>query len=779
MANILRPSGQVNRGTVSIDPNAPIPGASGTTMGLGARQGMYNQMSPSMQLRGVLEHGLQGNSQGGGGGSIHWERYGNSLYEDAALREIRENANSEIDSNQLFLEKFSRAGVELIQQLGRRQGAFYNEYRETLENFRFVPKTPVKCPIRDEFVNNLNKYPETLRFISTASVPMFVQRLIVLGKQGSSELTTSDYMGSAVFAYRSVLTMEMISWLCKSPAGRQFTYRLTPEIQKMIANLEHFKDTFSLACNTLGCTNPYASLVYEVKTPTTTESHLIHEAQTAFLHSNFGANNGVESQNDPTTEDIFEMVRKRAELARRDNQVYTRPEDPRFQPPEVQRWNKVRNDLENLTVKNKDEFDLTSYFHYIGKPKHYLIPETDWKRIKKVYKRHPEQSPQEESILPGCFRIVIIDLEKDNGWFSTVVRSRTLDMVTALSSPEKLLPLLEATEDGNDVVVLPVEKVVEDTKSLEITLETCEELEGIPVVTVSEGIVSATSKKLMAAVVTTNTALSKNMPGTNATSFSATIWDTFTCSDARDKVRLKNDLPFLFKDFKEGDHSLSYYHRMKAVKEYLDEGILDEELGEFIRTRLTATVNAWFVSSLGYERLPSSRNHLSVTDIVEDFDELDKILEEDHPEGYRRFNEPGGPGNYLTEQMKLFVPDGKYDGVESEEGGLIQEAQKKLELPLERRFHITVINKRNGPLPDPSGEPLIIKRSRFPEYFDLIEKGFKGTMKETDNLDVIDKLIQFSGGDQLWLFSYSAVDKNVATLRVVSRRSPLVLLDLF
>ncbi|WP_228493110.1 hypothetical protein, partial [Pseudomonas aeruginosa] len=70
--------------------------------------------------------------------------------------------------------------------------------------------------------------------------------------------------------------------------------------------------------------------------------------------------------------------------------------------------------------------------------------------------------------------------------------------------------------------------VVEDTKSLEITLETCEELEGIPVVTVSEGIVSATSKKLMAAVVTTNTALSKNMPGTNATSFSATIWDTFT-----------------------------------------------------------------------------------------------------------------------------------------------------------------------------------------------------------------------------------------------------------
>ncbi|WP_228493072.1 hypothetical protein, partial [Pseudomonas aeruginosa] len=64
----------------------------------------------------------------------------------------------------------------------------------------------------------------------------------------------------------------------------------------MIANLEHFKDTFSLACNTLGCTNPYASLVYEVKTPTTTESHLIHEAQTAFLHSNFGANNGVESQ---------------------------------------------------------------------------------------------------------------------------------------------------------------------------------------------------------------------------------------------------------------------------------------------------------------------------------------------------------------------------------------------------------------------------------------------------------------------------------------------------
>lgn len=788
-ARILQPT----RGSVTLDTSQMPNNGAPSTPGLGQRASLYGQQQNDAagQLRMIVEGNMQGS--GGGGNTIRWENYGDSRYEDPALREIREGTSVDQDIERMYVDKFARASIELLQQLIGRRGMLYEEYRGTLENFRHNRTTGVVCEIRNAFVNTLTQHPEMIRGIAHSSVPLFGQRCIMMAKNNATgELSKKDYCDAAVFAYRCVLTLEMISWLCKHPMGRQYAFRLTQEINGWIANLESFKDIVTQAATTFNLSNPYATLIWDVKPASRTDTALIAEAQTAYLYHDYTRDQGVaHSSAQSASTDLQLMIRRNAEASRRNSGRYIAPQEtPVNAFGEVERWDRVRNDIQNLTRDNMAEFELRRYFYPIGKANHYFIPESDWKKIQHVFMAHEDQPYQEETVIRGSFRIVIIDLDDDSrGWFSTVVRAEDLDVQTVLTNPAKLLPFLEANDDQTEVVSpLAIEDALKGrkkgSKDITIPVEVCEELVGIPLVTVKDTIVSGSSKKLMAALETTNTRMTEKLKETNATSFKAVLWDTFTLASADDKVRLKNNLPFLFQDV-EPDEKVytpemarkAYYYKVKKVAQVIEDNYLDEELAEFIQVRLTNIVNNWFVSCLGCDRDKHSANHLSVSNILEDFDELDKYLEQHEPEGYQWFNAPAGPTNYLTESMKLFVFEDKYESTESEGDAGIFAIQKDQELILERQMSVTMVNKRQGPFPDTSNEPVIIKRSKFPEYFDLVEKGFAATMGDAA-IETTDKLIQFEGGEHLWVFNYSAFDRNTATLRVVDRRPPLVFLAL-
>lgn len=767
MTNILRPRGVT----------APMAGAHNTSVpGLGSRaQNPYGTQTidPLAQLRSLVD------SQSGGagmpGGTIHWEQYGDSRFEDQALRDLRNESGSESNLDQMFLTKYASATAEFAALLMTRRGVFYEEYRGILENFRINPRTHAKCVIRDEFVTTINRHPELVQGIAKAAAPMYGQRLINIAKNNQSgECTRADYISAVHFSIRNVLVMEMISWLCKHPQGRQRAHSLTEEISGMVKRIEEMKDVFGVACNTFGVTNPYAGLVFDVQLPSRTDTAFAFEAQADYLYENF---NTRREQNPNIDHELQAMVSRNA--ARANQNAYAQQNVQEENDFEIPRWNNPKGDINKITTQNKNKYDLRNYFHYIGRADHYFIKEEDWKRIKHTFNRHPDQPYQEESVLEDCFRIVIIDLERDNGWFSTVVRAKGLRMATILTNPSMLLPLLDAVDNSIDVEIsqIAVEKALgAKNKTLEIPLETCNSINGVPVVTVKEPFATTSSKKLNAMVVTSNEHLTQNFKHANAVSFNTTIWETFTCSDVSDKIRLVDDLPFLFKDL-EDNANYSFYRRLKILNSYFHEEIVDDEIKDFVSERLTVLVNEWFVSALGYDNDPNSAGHLSVSNIIKDFDDLDKDMEKHDEQGYRIFNAPGGPDNYLTEQMKLFTSVNKYETASSAKG-LIQKAQRAQEITLERPLHVVVINKRPGPVQDSGGEPIVIKRSKFPDYFDIVEKSFTPTMGEDLDIKVVDKVIQFSDDDNLWLFTHTSIDRNVATLRPITRRASLLYLSL-
>lgn len=776
--NLIRP-----RGGVHIPAQQPGAQQQPQTPGMGARNlaSPYGAaVDPLANFRSMAEMGTAGGGASSGG-AIKWEQYGDSRFEDQAQRDLRNESTIDNDVNQIYINKYSNAAVEFCQFVCARRGIYYEEYRNILENFRLNLRMQTPCAIRSEFVDQVNRHPEMIANIARAALPMYGQRLITIAKtKQDGEVARQEYISAIHFAVRSVLVMELISWLCKSPQGRQKAFSLTPELKQMVGNLENYKDVFGVACATFGVSNPYAGLVYDVKLPTRTDIQLISEAETAYMYNNYSSpasDRDVPIGADP---DLQRMISRNANRSRRQAAGGAYGYTPRNEEDDDHRWNKVRTDIQNLTAGNKDEFNLRRYFHSIGKKNHYLISETDWKNIKHAFNRHPEQPNQEETVLRGSFRVVIIDLDNDTGWFSTIVRAEGLDMPMVLTNPEKLLPFLEGDADSGDVSVKQIaaeEALGKKNKTLEIPLETCRELKGIPVVTVKDPIITNSSKKLCAAVTTTNEQMTQNMPHTNATSFNTVIWESFTCEDAGEKTRAYDDLPFLFKDGEEEGKPRSFYEKLRKLSSYiLEEQILGEELGDFIAQRLTIMVNEWFVSALGYDNAPNSNEHLSISNILEDFEELNEVLKAENEEGYRWFNAPSGPDNYLTEQMKLFTFEDKYETVTG--GSMVQQAQKQLDLILERPIHYTVINKRQGPIADQNGEPLVIKRSSYPEYFDLVEKGFEPTMGVDKSIRTTDKLIQFSADEHLWLFSYTSADRNVATLRRVTRRQSLLFLSL-
>lgn len=750
-------------------PSASVPGAGARDPNVYLTQ--QQQMNPLDRLRSVVERPNQGGTRAAG--SIQWENYGDARYEDQALRDIRNEAGGEADLNQVLTQKYAAAATEFYNSVMSRQQVYYPEFKSAFESFRLARQLQTLCPIRDEFITAINRHPEMIGNIVRAAAPMYGQDLIGrIRKRGVDQLERRDYIDAIHFAVRAVLTMELISWLCKTPQGRAKAFSLPAEIKEIVGNLEKYKDVFGVAAATFNVSNPYAGLVYDVQMPTRTDVQLIAEAQNTFFtnHYSFADNHSSEAMD---IQNLQQMVQRRALGTRAPQKAQSHQSD------QYGSWDKVRTDFKNINIENKGDFDYKRFFHNIGKKNHYLITETDWKNIKHAFQRHPEQPSQEESVMYGSFRIVIMDLDNDTGWFSTVVRGDGLDMATLLTNPEKLLPKLEADPDSQDVVVsqIPMQEAVgKKNKTLEIPLETCNTLKGIPLVTINEKYTTNSSKKLNAMVVTSNDHLTKNFKNTNATSFNTAIWDIYTCESADERTRLVDDLPFLFKDSEVKSES-SFCANMQKLDNYFDENIVGDEVKEFIDSRLTATVNDWLINSLGYDKNPNSPNSLSVTSILSDYLDLDDMLEEDGDDGYRYYNAPGGPLNYLTEQMKIFTLENKY-APEQETLGVLQKAQALCELIIERPMHITVINKRRGPFEDADHEVVVIKRSKFPEYFDLVEKGFEPTMGDDKDISVTDKIVQFSADEHLWLFNYTLTDRNVATLRRISRRQSLLYMSL-
>lgn len=766
MGGMIRPS---SPGAVTL-PNQ------GAVAGMGNRGGAtVNTASqdPMQIYRQFVETGMASTS-----GGIKWEQYGTGGGYDNGLQEIANASGPDADSIQYMAAAVAPANVMYLQQILSRSGKFYEVYRQTVESFRRSDVTGQPCPVRDAFITMFQKHQEFTRPVAVHSSPLFGWRLINIKREtGKDELTSGQYLGAAEVAIRSVLFMEMVNWLMKTQEGQMHARQLPDDLAAKMPNIAKFNEVIDSACAAFGVNNPYANVTFEITTPA--RSDLINNRYESGANYLYGGNDGSTGRTEISSgDDLYDLVHRNAMQA----QGFQRAPVQRSEQHEEscyggsERWNKVRGDFENITPNNKHEFQLHRFFHSIGKPNHYLIPESDWKAIKKAFKKHPDMG-QELTALDGCFRIVIIDLNADSGWFSTIVRNEAYDMPTLLTDPTKLLPLLE-DPDGTgllSVTAIPVEDLIKD-KKLEIDYDECRKLEkSVPVITFKDKITTSDSRDLEATMSSVSARLTKNFTKENAVSFNTTIWDTFSCASQEDKIRLFHDAPFLFKD-SEMEARPSWYTACKLLLAYFKQGTLDKEVYSFIDNRLTTIINDYFINCAGYDSYPHEKNHLSVDSIVRDYDDLDLELEKSDPIMFGLFNQ-NDPNHYLSQALKIFTYKDPFADESDKEKSVIEQIKHEQELVLERPLHITYINNRGGPFYTDANVPVIMKRSQFPEYFELVEKGFEPTMGDLP-FDSTDKLFYFSQSNQMWLFSYSAIDKNMATLRHVSRKQTLVLLAL-
>lgn len=769
-SNLIRPSASVNvpqMGQLNVNANART------------QMGGMGSMGQPMDPMAMFQQMASGGSSGSVAGGIKWEQYGTGGVYDQGMQEILSSSGPDQDSMQYHAMQVVNYNVVFMQQLISRVGKFYEVYRQTVESFR-RNEAGHPCPVRDAFVTMFQRHQEFNRPVAIASAPLFGWRLIHIRQEtGREDLPAGAYLGAAEIAIRSVLLMEMVNWLMKTAEGNMHARQLPKDLAAKMPNMDNYNDVISSACAAFGINNPYAGLKFEVKSAERTDLMTNRYEQGAeYLYGNTGlAFEGKTEVGDQG--DIFAMIRRNAQEYRGETPRTSSTASPDSPYGADLSWNRVRNDLDNLTFKNKAEFSLNRFFHNIGKPNHYVIPESDWKRIKHAFTKHAEMK-QEETVQEGCFRIVILDLDNDIGWFSRIVRCEAYDMPTVLTDPTKLLPLLN--DDGSDYLKVET-SAVEDVaglkgeEALSIGVETClllQEKDKIPVITLKDQIVASSSKELEATLINVNQRVSKNFTKVNATAFNAKVWDTFSCASPEDKIRLFQDLPFLFKD-SEMEKRPTFYSAMKALLKYFKQNIIGKELMTFIDTRLTTTVNDYFINCAGYDSFKHEKNPLRVDSIVRDHEELDLYLERKDPALMKILNS-NDKDHYLLESLKIFTynhpnkPDGKLLSA-------IEEVKYAQELVLERPLFITFINQKGGPIYKDPNVPIQLKRSTFPEYFDLIEKGFEPTMGNAP-FDGTDMVVSFTTSDNLWLWSYSMADKNMATLRHISRRHPLVMLSL-
>lgn len=732
------------------------------------------QMSPG----DMIMHQMSSVASGSNGASFNWTTYGQSAYEDEGLRALKTGQDNDPENLKYFIDRAAPAMAEYWRQIYYRTGQMYDQYKNARDSFS-ADEFGRTCAARQAFIEAVNCQQEFTRVVANTSLPMFGKGVVDKLRQGNKDgLTANEYLELAYIASRNVLFFEFASWLMRTPQGQQMIRQLPKNILAKFANLDNFKEAAASAYDMFGQTSPYGGLEFKVPETTRPDWNMLYgKSAEMFNHNAFDYNpQQAQTMDDYAYNEIIELARRKAAEAHYGNYQQPKPQQHGLTGDNtVIDWNHQRNDLENLTRQNMKEFNLLRYFHAIGKPNHYFIPETDWKQIQHVFRKHAEQGP-EQTVLPGSFRIVQLDFDGDTGWFSFIVRSEALTVQDILTDPAQLLPLLSKSDKPDYVVnATPVEDVT-TKRNMTITQATVKKLEAIPLITVKEPIVSNSAGELESTIEATNATITKNITTENATAFNTVIWDVFNVKAPEERVRLYNDMPFLFKDSGvSGEDRPTFYQACNALNTYFTQGIVNPELCNFIDERLTLLVNNWLVNTCGYTPKKGKGTHLSVTSAIRDIRELSEYLKERGSEEDRRELHITDSNSQLIKGLEIFTFNNPHKPALAEDASDIEKMRQELALVVERRMYIAVVNHRGGPIHTP-GEAVIVHRSKYPEYFQLVEAGFEVTMGEATPFDTTDRVLRFSDSGNMWLFNYSSFDPNVATLRHIATDRPLVLL---
>jgi len=776
----------------SVNLNADPPQSDGRqAAGMGGLQGaqLHQQIIPGQAIKNFLAGVASSAATTGAGGGFNWKHHGGGLEQNEVLAGMLENGGISQDTIEYYIGKVEDPMTVFMQHMVRRQPTFfYKNYQKMKEQFTVDQDTGQICPLKKEFIDDINKLPS---FHQTAAINggvIFGYLLIEnMRKSGKEQWSEADFNNASEIACYQALFLEFLNWLFNTKKGVSYTHRLPKKLELQLNNLETIKEEFSKMWEMFDVPFPYASLSFSnaVSTPV--------EHARVFDPDRYGDYIGYIPQakrDQAYTNSDYESINAMVDrnVASRRGEYYHEPapkpaaSQPNFDNEVSMTWGTTRNDFDNLTRENMQDYNLRRFFKPIGRDNHYFIPETDWRKIQKVFKRHPEMR-QEEGLLRDCYRVVVIDFDNNDGWFSHAVRAEGLDVARVFSNPEVLLPLLEKPENEGDlymVVAAPMADVVKDEKKLEVDVERIKELgAGIPAIVVDEPIVEQKTTALMQNVkLITDRLTSKFKDNKAAVVFDTLVeWDVFSCVKPEDKTRLFQDAPYLFSDAELKDNERpSVLNAGKHLRRLFNENVIDNNVAGFINSRMTAIVNEWLVNVCGYNAVDGKGGggKLQIGNFVSDIEDLANELQKNDDQAYGLLTD-GAVSNYLTRNLRMFHKVNPH-GIPPEEMGVIEKLKDDVDLYVVREFYMANLVNDKGPYHEEFNVPLYIKRSKFPELFKLMEIVVEDPEAPTTAEVHKDHLLRYAASGHVWLFSYVGGDRNVATLRHVDTDKPLVVM---
>ena len=774
MTNMIRPT---RPGAVTIPPanntNTPM----GVNMGgYGSPQQPMMQQDPLQAIQSMYGMGSQGTG-GGTSGLIDWGYESSPYAVDPAFKEMCGSVDEQQDLMQFYVRQTQGYIAEFIQSMNYRRGGIYNEFLQTLQGFVISDVSFQPCPVRKAFCDTISKNAarytnhigrQAAIFFGYGLTEIFMNEKLQEGEK------QRQYRQKVEIAFRNVLTYEMFNWLSTSKEGKQLSLNLPKDLADKLANLDSFKDLANNVFQRFGLPSPYDGLTFKIEYPERGDYALFmranHQQEPVFSGNNYQQTSGG---NEFDRMNAMAVEKYRRSL-NQENYADLSPKEERIEPRGTDRllFNNHRNDIENITPGNRDQFNIFSYFKNIGKENHYFVHESDWKHIKRAFKKHPEMKLEESVADSSCFRIVVCDLINNSGWFSTIARKEGLDVMRVLADPKILLPLLEHDDhSGFTVVANNVEDVIKDEDSLKSFIIPAEEVVEVnkrpSVIVIKDPIISNKSEELEGTVIAINNRLSKDINITNAIIIPTVIKDTFLCEDKETKHKLFKDFPFLFKENRKLVDDMSYRDMFDELESNFVTMRYEKDIIDFVYKRMTQTINDWLVNECGYE-LNNPENMLSIDDCRQDFNDLLDVLKNKNHTVFMKFmtNEHFT----LKEQLMMFTLE------ESEtERNAVENLKYEIEVPLKREICTVMMNNISDP-EHVDNETVIMKRSKFPEYFALVEEGMKKLKKSTQKPFDGDVVLHFKKNDARWLFNYAIADNNVAILRRVTRRKEMILM---
>lgn len=650
-------------------------------------------------------------------------------------------------------------------------GSKYLNFLRGLKAFGLTQQN-IPCPTRAKFVEFAEKnrgFQSRIAGLAGVMAGYQIVELCLKATQPNQEQTFAIIETAVI----NTCFMEMVIWMNRTNDGKLAYQQITPELRNLLNDLPKFIGYYNEAFMSFtGNASPYDGLRLEASE---IQAHLV-QMQSQYEYQSY-KNPGIDDEN---------LADLRA-LAMRNAAKF---HGTWIEPVHEMQFNRThttfgdnpdnRIDLENITVKNRHQFRVDTLMKEIGNTGWFVIEEEVWQHVKRAYRKHQEQR-QEISVMPGFFRIVNIDIQRDTGWKSDSIKGVSLSMARVMSNPELLLPLLE--QRGEEIKTIYnkslgdfFDKDEEKDRYL-IKHNKIKELDVSTLVSTEELIVSDSSQNIESIVDITSKTTQPQTGELFAVSFPVVTFRTIDLDDATVAEELHARLPMLVIGHNPVKYD-SYRGYLKNVKSILDNYFEHEtQVHDWVTTWLTTSFNRWLVEKRGFPADKTDPMHLSVSNVFEEIEKVWMLFKDYDVPTFNALLE--GPALNELMQRSAFIPNPKVRERITKvsnraEGGLSvfeTKASDKL-MHITREMHVLRI--ANHPTPNWQGsKELIVKKSSFPELFHLV-KQVRNKDHELLSGDCPDVVLSFKEDDSLWLFNLSGYDENVAVLRQISRRTQLV-----